>query len=279
MMKTIAALLVIGLAVFVTPAAHGQCVKENVNYYGTICSKYYTTIRTPDGRYLSVPVVNGYLPSIDEVTECGVTTRTYNYYSGVKHVPGTIPAYTDRCTTAKAPTVTEYYEKPKQPYTYPAPSVSDSYNRPPIITVTSDKRPPVVVESRSYNDDYYKPIYGGSSSSNLEETKKGIQELREKLDKLIDKYDKEKKPITLPAPSANKELEEAKAAISDLREEVKKLRTLTMKYEEDRKAKELEKAPAPTPKEVPKVVPPPITLPAPTPDGMVKPSELGKKKG
>jgi hypothetical protein len=279
MTKAFAALLVTGLAVFATPAAYGQCVKENINYYGTISSKYNATVRTPDGRYLSVPVINGMLPSIDEVTGCGVTTRTYSYYSGVKHVPGTIPTYHDRCTpssppvitaTITRPTVTEYTEK--KPYTYPAPSSTDSYYK------TYYDRPPIVTESRSYNDSYYKPLYGGSSS-NLDSVKKDIQELREKLDKLIDRYDKEKKsPVTLPAPSSTKDLDEAKAAIYDLKEEVKKLRALTMKYEEERKAKEFEKAPAPTPKEPPKVVQPPITLPAPRPDGMVKPSELGKKK-
>jgi hypothetical protein len=222
-MKVFAAMLLSSLAVFVSPA-HGQCnIRENIFYSDPIYTKVYVTVKVPDGRYISVPVVNGILPSIDEKPDgYDGYIRTYTYTSGKQYTGGT-PSYKVRLP---APQTTETYERE-------APRASETRTRAVVIEEDGDR-----------------PRYGGGKD--LEEIRKDLQRLRDR----IDKEPKEREPMTSPLPKDTKELEEAKQAILELREEVKKLTLLTLKYETEKKQA--------------MVVPPTV--------GMVKPSEMGKKK-
>lgn len=193
-------MLLSSLAVFVYPA-HGQCnIRENIIYSDPIYTTVYVTVRVPDGRCFSVPVVNGVLPSIDEKPDgYDGYIRTYTYASGARYTGGTMPVYKER-----------------KPVERKEPRVLETRTRAIVIEEDGD-------HPRS-------------------EPKK----------------DSQREPLTSPLPKDDfgDAMEEAQRAILELREEIKKLRLLTLKYETEKKQAA--------------VVPPTV--------GMVKPSEMGKKK-
>lgn len=76
--------------ILTTATIFGQ---DNINYSGVINSKIYITIKTPDGKYITIPVINGLLPTIEESVVDGKLIRNYSYKSGVKYIAGSMPEY------------------------------------------------------------------------------------------------------------------------------------------------------------------------------------------
>lgn len=155
---------------------------------------------------------------------------TTYYYPSYCYTPPPVYCYPSTTTYYKAPSTTSYNNYSTSSYTKPAskpmPRVSEyvSYDAPQV-RVTEHRtfdRPPVVTESRSFDDDwkpsapshkkpavgireetepYYKPLYAPSTKDNFDDIQKNIREIQEELRKLQAtlKKEAEKKPA---APSS-----------------------------------------------------------------------------
>ena len=100
-LKAISGLLLAAVFLFVCSSVKANNC-ETIDYSGTIYSKVYVTAKMPDGKYLSVPVVNGYLPTINQEYENGRYYRTYSYHKRIRYTPGVMPTYSGGCDTVKA---------------------------------------------------------------------------------------------------------------------------------------------------------------------------------
>lgn len=215
---------------------------ERIHYNGDVYSKKYITAVLDDGRKITVPVINGYMPSIDLVKMTdGSCQRNYYYDGCFKHNGETCVNYSiggkgsnyNKKTTAPAPRVTESYDD--IPYSKKAGiSESSSFDRPPIIT-----------ESRSF--DYPKPKVGESVTPGPVEDKLPL------------------KKIEMPQPDP--EVKALKESVSSLQDSIRELKEL-VKQQQAELAKQ-KTAPAPV------VAPEPRKIEAPSP--MKKPSEFDKE--
>jgi hypothetical protein len=178
-------------------ADHDYNDTEKIDYCGTIYSKVYVKAKMSDGKYLCVPVVNGYLPSIDEDYANGRYHRTYSYTKRVKYVSGVTPNYSGAagsCRTDKDYSTVSAKGLPRIGVTE-----ERSYDRSPST-------PPATMPRAS--DDY-----PSQKSSSLPPVKYKEDELRSQIRSLRDELEKK-----------DKEIEELRSQIRALREELDKLK-------------------------------------------------------
>jgi hypothetical protein len=131
---------------YTAPASDTECV----HFYGSIYSKKYITAIIDDGKRITVPVINGYMPSIDlkKMTD-GSTQRNYYYDECFKHNGESYVNYSvggKSVAKKKPPTVTESYDD--YPLKKPGVGISESssFDRPPIITIERSFDKPKVSE-------------------------------------------------------------------------------------------------------------------------------------
>lgn len=108
-----------------------QCSpSEQIEYSQQITSICRATVQMPDGRHISVPVVNGMLPDVQEYQQNGVVvTRLFTYKTQTKYNGG-IPKY---CSPSqKPPVITESWDKLKAPQPVPVPEAKKSPEKPKI---------------------------------------------------------------------------------------------------------------------------------------------------
>lgn len=67
-------------------------VYETTDYTGPVESKTYKIVQFSDGRQMTVPVINGVVPSISEYYHNGAFYRTYTYPELTKKVTALTPA-------------------------------------------------------------------------------------------------------------------------------------------------------------------------------------------
>lgn len=114
---------------------------ECTHFSGTIHSKKYITAVLENGKRITVPVINGYLPSIDlTALSNGAYRRDYYYDECIPYKGQSVVSYgsTKQKATAPAPRV---MESVTQDYSHRAAieessSFDDRYKRPPVVTET-----------------------------------------------------------------------------------------------------------------------------------------------
>lgn len=108
------------------PCQAYRLVTEEVIVPGTIQTESRVCITMPDGRRISVPVINGWLPEVKEVNcQDGSVVRKLDYSAKVVYT-GKNTNYVDSSTkTQKAPYVTKQPTQTPTKKTLPAPSRTD----------------------------------------------------------------------------------------------------------------------------------------------------------
>ena len=194
---------------YTAPASDTECV----HFYGSIYSKKYITAIMDDGKRITVPVINGYLPSIDlkKMTD-GSTQRNYYYDGCFAHNGDSYVNYSvGGKTVAKknAPTVMESYSYDLSKKV--GIKEESSFDRPPIITIersfdkpkvgefvtpgpVEDKLPPKKIEMPRPDPEV----------KALKENVTALQESIKKLEILIERQQAEltkaKTPVVAPEP-------------------------------------------------------------------------------
>lgn len=145
-------LIVVTALLLLQPVLYSQCLPAHtINFSGVVYSKQYVKAHLPGNRIIDVPVINGYLPVIDQRIVNGYIVFDYSYADRILYT-GSMPVYSSKL---------------------PQPAVSE----------TRSIRPPVVTESRSFNKPPA-PSPEPTKQDEFEAIQKTIDEIQETLRKM-----------------------------------------------------------------------------------------------
>lgn len=153
--------------VYTAPVVQCPKIYHNICYDGTIYTKQYVKAKLPGGKYLEVPVINGYLPSIDHRTlSDGSLVRDFRYDCRIKYT-GKTPVYEPGSTCSKPPTET----------------VTQPPRRPPVVT---ESRTPTPAPKLEFEEPKPKTVPAPSPNyeKQFDELRQSLQELKSSLDEL-----------------------------------------------------------------------------------------------